>query len=103
MNLLLDPSIAAEELARTFGLEHLRVAPETPLFSSGLLGYLEMAETLDWLEKRTGITVEASDVRLECIDTPRSMCELVARKLGAGVIEMKPVAKVSDRSAAKVS
>lgn len=86
-----------------FGVEPRQLASDTPLFSSGLLGYLEMAETLDWLERRAGITVDPSDVRMECIDTPRSMCELVARKLGTGMIEMKPVATVPDRSAAKVS
>lgn len=90
MALPFDPTSITREFASRFELESARLDPDTPLFSSGLLGFLGMAHTLDWIEDRMGIRLDARDVRMECIDTLRSMCELAGRKLGGTVIEVKP-------------
>lgn len=87
-----DPIQITAEFAGHFGLESARLDPDTPLLSSGVLGYLEMAETLDWIESRMGIRLDARDVRMEWIGTTRSMCELAARKVVSTVIEVKPAA-----------
>jgi acyl carrier protein len=51
------------------------VAPETELFSTGLLDSVAMMNIIAFVEEKAGIEVRPADVTLENFDTPRRIAD----------------------------
>ena len=54
------------------------IAPETELFSSGMLDSVAMTNIIMYLEETAGIVVRPADVTLENFDTVKAIVEYAA-------------------------
>jgi len=59
----------ADFIAEHFGLDRSGLENNVPLFSSSLLDSASLVTIVAFLEERTGLTFEASDLSLDNFDT----------------------------------
>jgi acyl carrier protein len=67
-------------LCAQFQLAPAELAPDTALFSAGLLDSFHLIELIAFLEKTAGIRVAPGEISLENLDTPARLLQFVARK-----------------------
>jgi len=61
-----------------------KLAPDTPLMTSGILDSLATLELVAFLEERYGIELEPADVDASRLGTLNGIAKLVTSKQGAG-------------------
>jgi acyl carrier protein len=67
-------------LSAAFGDGHGRIDGDTRLVSSGLVDSAGVMQLVLFLEKRFGVAIDDSDVRLENFDTLQALAQLVQQR-----------------------
>ncbi len=68
-------------LSREFDIDSKKVDGNTPLISSGIIDSLGVIDFVEFISKSAGIQVDASEVRLNNLDTMNLVLDFVARKV----------------------
>jgi acyl carrier protein len=69
-------------LSKEFEIDPREIDGNTPLISSGVIDSLGVIDFVEFISKSAGIRVDASEVRLNNLDTLNLVQEFVARKVG---------------------
>lgn len=69
-------------LNKEFDINSKVVDGDTPLISSGIIDSLGVIDFVEFISKSAGIQVDASEVRLNNLDTMNLVLDFVARKVG---------------------
>jgi acyl carrier protein len=72
-----------EFLNKEFDIDSKEIDGNTPLISSGIIDSLGVINFIEFISKSAGIQVDASEVRLNNLDTMNLVHDFVARKVGS--------------------
>ncbi len=69
-------------LENRLGVDRAEVDDETPLFSSGLVDSVALAELIVYVEKESGVSFQSEDITLDHLDTLGRILRFVATRHG---------------------
>lgn len=78
----LDRQALLRFLEARLGIDPSEVDDETPLFSSGLVDSVALAELIVYVENEAGISFQAEDITLDHLDTVGRILRFVATRHG---------------------
>ncbi|GIW39437.1 MAG: hypothetical protein KatS3mg076_0014 [Candidatus Binatia bacterium] len=78
----LDRDTLLRFLEERLGLDPAEIDDETPLFSSGLVDSVALAELVVYVENESGVSFEPEDITLEHLDTVGRILRFVATRHG---------------------
>jgi acyl carrier protein len=78
----LDRQALLRFLENRLGIDPSEVDDETPLFSSGLVDSVALAELIVYVENESGISFQSEDITLDHLDTVGRILDFVAARHG---------------------